>query len=60
MECMYGISRTKVNDSVEYVRNSLISHPDFKIGFPSCHAKQRDIADGLRNFSKENINFFVD
>ena len=55
--CTYGISRTEVHDSVDYVRNSINSHPDFEIKFPSCHDEQRDIADGFRNLSKADINW---
>ena len=59
MTCTYGISRTEVHDSVDYIRNSINSHPDFEIKFPSCHDGQRDIADGFRNLSKADINWCV-
>ena len=57
--CTYGLSKTEVHDSFDYVIAAVNSHPDLKIEFPSSHEEQHKIAEGFHKKSKADIKSCV-
>ena len=57
--CTYGISKTEVHDSFDYVIAAVNSHPALKIEFPSSHEQQHKIAKGFQEKSKADIKCCV-
>ena len=52
----YGVSKTEVHESLDYVIYAINSCDQLKIKFPTDHASQLDIAEGFKKRSKANID----